>query len=187
MAIQSITRVAAMALCLACVLAIPTSAHAQNVRSSVDRHTHPEGGFFENQRTSRTINHAQDYSNQMYQYSRSVPTVMPQVMKSESQMLGQNIVYAQQQCATIQHQVKAVPANVESVKLISQHLAKAAELHKELDMECCKATVDGKATAKCCSNITKELEKAAAEHSALSRQMDQEAGHDSKDHPTDSK
>ena len=187
MFVQNITRIVAMTLCLAGMYAIPTSAYAQNVRSSVDRHTHPEGGFFENQRTSRTINHAQDYSNQMYQYSRSVPTLMPQVMKSESQMLGQNIVYAQQQCATVQQRVKAVPANVESVKLISQHLAKAAEWHKELDMECCKATVDGKITAKCCSNITKELDKAAAEHSALTRQMDQEASHDSKDHPTDSK
>ena len=187
MFVQSITRIAAMALCIAGVVAISTTANAQNVRSSVDRHTHPEGGFFENQRTSRTINHARDYSNQMYQYSQSVPTVMPQVMKSESQMLGQNIVYAQQQVAGIQAQVKSVPANVESVKVISQHLAKAAELHKELDMECCKATVDGKVCSKCCSNILKELDKAAAEHNALTRQMDQEASPSNHEHKTDGK
>ena len=185
MFVQSTTRIVAIALCFAGVFAVPDSAHAQNINDKVSRNN--GASYFGNQRTSRTINHAQDYSNQMYQYSRSVPTVMPQVMKSESQMLGQNIVYAQQQMATVHEQVKSVPANVESVKVISQHLAKAAELHKELDMECCKATVDGKVCAKCCSNIVKELDKAAAEHNALTRQMDQEAGHDSKEHLTEAK
>jgi len=89
------------------------------------------------------------------------------------------MVYAQQQCASVQQQVKVVPANVECVKLISQHFAQAAELHKELDMEYSKATVDGKACAKCCSNILKELDKAATEHNALTRQMDQDASQDS--------
>jgi len=127
----------------------------------------------------RIINPTRDYSDWMCQYSRFSPTVIAQVMKSEWQMLGQNIVYDQQQCATVQQQVKAIPANVEFVKLFSQYLAKVAELHKELDMEYSKATVDGKACAKCCSNILKELDKAAAEHNALTRQMDQDASQDS--------
>ena len=71
--------------------------------------------------------------------------------------------------------------------MISQHLAKAAELHKGLDMECCKATVDGKVCAKCCSDIIKELDKAAAEQNALTRQMDHEAGNNDKDHLIDRK
>ena len=100
-------------------------------------------------------------------------------MKSEWQMLGQNIVYDQQQCATVQQQVKAISTNVEFVKLFSQYLAKDAESHEEIDMEYSKATVDGKACAKCCSNILKELDKAAAEHNALTRQMDQDASQDS--------
>jgi len=89
------------------------------------------------------------------------------------------MVYAQQQCASVQQQVKAVPANVECVKLISQHFAQAAELHKDLDMEYSKATVDGKACTKYGSNILKELDKAAAEHNVLTRQMDQDASQDS--------
>ena len=185
MFVQSITRVVALALCLAGVFAISDSAQARNVNDKASRNN--GASFFGNQRTSRNINHARDYSNQMYQYSRSVPTVSPQVMKSESQMLGQNIVYAQKQLAAVQEEVKTVPANAESAKLISQHLAKAAELHKELDMECCKATVDGKVCAKCCSDIVKELDKAAAEQNALTRQMDHEAGNKDKDHLIDRK
>ena len=171
-------RISGPTLALATLLAFSSFATAQNVRSSVDRHTHPEGGFFETQRSSRGINHARDYARDIYQYSSGVPVVTPQVIKSESQWLGQNIVGAQQHVAVLQEQFKSSPSKLESVKTINQHLTKAAELQKDLHTECCKQTVDGMVCAKCCSKIIKELDKAAAEHESLVREVEIDSHHE---------
>ncbi len=179
-------RMSVTILAFATLLAFSGFVRAQNVRSSVDRHTHPEGGFFETQRSSRGISHARDYARDIYQYSTGVQVVTPQVMKSESQWLGQNIVGAQQHVAVLQEQFKGSPNKLESVKTISQHLTKAAELQKELHTECCKQTVDGMVCSKCCSNIVKELDKAAVEHEALVREVEMDAHHGG-DHPQPSK
>ena len=45
-------------------------------------------------------------------------------------------------------------------------------------MECCKETVDGMVCAMCASKIVKELDKAAAEHEALVREMEIDANHE---------
>ncbi len=124
------------ALAIIAVLSFSNFASAQGVRSSVDRHTHPEGGFFETQRSSRGINHSRDYARDIYRYSTGVPVVSPQVIKSESQWLGQNIAGAQQQVVVLKEQFKDSPSKTASVKTIDQHLAKAAELQKDLHKEC---------------------------------------------------
>ena len=170
-------RISGPTLAMVTLLAFSGFASAQNVRSSVDRHTHPEGGFFETQRSSRGINHARDYARDIFQYSTGVPVVTPQVMKSESQWLGQTIAGAQQHVAVLQEQFKSSPSKLESVKTINQHLTKAAELQKDLHTECCKQSVDGMVCGKCCSNIVKELDKAAVEHEALVREVEMDAHH----------
>lgn len=189
-------RIAIPTLVLATLMGLSSFASAQNVRSSVDRHTHPEGGFFETQRSSRGINHARDYARDIYQYSsprpvyqysQSVPVnqystapavVLAPVMKSESQWLGQTIVGAQQHVTALQEKCKNSPSKLESAKTISQHLTKAAELQKDLHKECCKETVDGMVCAMCASKIVKELDKAAAEHESLVREMEIDANHE---------
>ncbi len=189
-------KIAIPTLVLATLMGLSSFASAQNVRSSVDRHTHPEGGFFETQRSSRGINHSRDYARDIYQYSsprpvyqysQAVPVtqystapavVSAPVMKSESQSLGQTIVGAQQHVAALQEKCKNSPTKLESVKTISQHLTKAAELQKDLHMECCKETVDGMVCAMCASKIVKELDKAAAEHESLVREMEMDAHHE---------
>jgi predicted cupin superfamily sugar epimerase len=195
-------RTSAMTLALGMLLALGGIASAQNVRSSVDRHTHPEGGFFETQRSARGINHARDYARDIYQYSSPRPVyqynqgvpviqystapavVSAPVMKSESQWLGQTIVGAQQHVAVLQEQCKSSPSKLESVKTITQHLTKAAELQKDLHMECCKETVDRMVCAMCASKIVKELDKAAAEHESLVREMEMDSRHDATLPPT---
>lgn len=99
-------------------------------------------------------------------------------MKSESQWLGQSIVGAQQHVTALQEKCKNSPTKLESVKTISQHLTKAAELQKDLHMECCKETVDGMVCAMCASKIVKELDKAAAEHESLVREIEFDANHE---------
>ncbi len=191
-----LSRISATTIALATLLAFSGLASAQNIRSSVDRHSHAEGGFFETQRSSRGINHARDYARDIYQYSSPRPVyqysqgtpfsqysaapavVSAPVMKSESQWLGQTIVGAQQHVSVLQEQCKGSPSKLESVKTISQHLTKAAELQKDLHMECCKETVNGMVCAMCASKIVKELDKAAAEHESLVREMEIEARHE---------
>ncbi len=165
------------ALALIAVLSFSNLASAQGVRSSIDRHTHPEGGFFETQRSSRGINHSRDYARDIYRYSTGVTVVSPQVIKSESQWLGQNIAGAQQQVVVLKEQFKDSPSKTASVKTIDQHLAKAAELQKDLHKECCKDSVDGMVCAMCSSNIVKELDKAAVEHESLVREVEIDAHH----------
>ena len=172
----------------------PSVASAQGIRSKADRNN--GGGFFETQRSSRGINHARDYARDIYQYSSPRPVyqsspggpvnqystapavVSAPIMKSESQRLEQTIVVAKQNVAALQEQFKSNPTKLESVKTIDQHLTKAAELQKELHMECCKETVDGMVCAMCASKIVKELDKAAAEHESLVREMEIDVNHE---------
>lgn len=190
-------RIVVPTIVLATLMGLSGFASAQNVRSSIDRKFHPEGGFFETQRSSRGINHARDYARDIYQYSSPRPVyqynqgvpvtqystapavVSAPVMKSESQRLEQTIVVAKQNVAALQEKCKNSPSKLESVKTIDQHLTKAAELQKDLHMECCKETVDGMVCAMCASKIVKELDKAAAEHEALVREMEIDAHHES--------
>lgn len=189
-------RIVVPTIVLATLMGLSGFASAQNVRSSIDRKFHAEGGFFETQRSSRGINHSRDYARNIYQYSsprpvyqysQAVPVtqystapavVSAPIMKSESQWLGQTLVGAQQQVTALQEMCKGSPTKLESVKTISQHLTKAAELQKDLHVECCKETVDGMVCAMCASKIVKELDKAAAEHEALVREMEIDANHD---------
>ncbi|MDX1930622.1 MAG: hypothetical protein SFV81_29125 [Pirellulaceae bacterium] len=174
---SDVLRFSIIAATVVSVLMTGASADAQAIRSSVDRHAHPEGGFFETQRSSRSINHAQDYARDIYRYS-SVPNVAAPIIKSESQGLGQTIVTAQQQVKVLQDAHKANPSKAESVKKIDQHLAKAAELQKELHAECSKEKVDAKACAMCASKITKELDHAKAEQEAIIREIETEVQHE---------
>ncbi len=145
----------------------------QRPRSIVERKQHPGKGFWENQRASRSIQHARDYSRDLYRYSRDAQVVSPEVAKAESVELGRNIEMAQKELAAVGKQHEGDKQVLASLDSINQHIAKAAAVHKTLHEECCKDSPDGGITMHCCSEITKELEKAAAEHAALLRTLDQ--------------
>lgn len=148
-----------------------TPASAQNVRDSVSRHQSAEKGFFESSRTSRHINNARTYSSDVYLYSRA-PQVAPQVLKSESTLLGQEIAHAQRESVNLGTVLKSTPVQSDALKTLNGHLDAAAAKHKELTSECMKDNPDPTKCAMCASQITKELDKAHAEHQAIVREME---------------
>ena len=127
---------------------------------------------YNNQRASRSIRHARDYSRDIYHYSRVPGTIQPSIAKADSEQLGHNIATAQKELATVRKEVGNDPAAAESLKTIDQHLATAEKQHKMLYEECCKESVDGLACMKHCNQILLELDKAQAEHDALMRSME---------------
>lgn len=142
-------------------------------------------GFWSNQRASRNMRHARDYSRGFYRYSRDARTIQPEVAKTESAELGRNIDAAKKELGTVREEYAADKEVLASLQVIDDHLAKAAAQHKTLHAECQKDTVDGTAGMECCNIITKELEKAMAEHAALMRKLEIKAGsEETKDKPS---
>ncbi|MBL4884889.1 MAG: hypothetical protein JKY95_10185 [Planctomycetaceae bacterium] len=155
------------------VLAAPSFssfADAQDrTRSTSNRRLHPGKGYWSNQRASRSIRHAQDYSRDLYHYSRQGKGVTPDVAKSESEGLGKNIESAKKELAALSKQYEGDKEVQTALKEINKHLNDAGATHGNLHGECCKDIPNGDAVMDCCSDITKELDKAAAEHKALLR------------------
>lgn len=154
---------------------VQDAAAQQRPRSTIDRKLHPGKGFWENQRASRSIQHARDYSRGLYRYSRDTQVVRPEVAKSESEELSRNIGKAGKELTAVGKQYEGDKEVQTALETISRHIAKAAEVHKQLHEECCKDAPDDGVTMHCCSQITKELDKAAAEHAALLRTLGQRA------------
>jgi hypothetical protein len=136
---------------------------------------------FKQLRSQRSMRHARDYSSDLHNYSRQVKKIEPQVAKQESAKLGENIAAAQHDLSAIRKSAADDKAVLAALDVIDNHLARAAETHKMLHAECQKEMVDGKVCTHCCNEITKELEKAMAEHAALLRTLDGQEQHD--DHP----
>lgn len=171
---NSTNRILVAFLMAAMTLAVPADSFAQlKTRSVAERRQRPGKGFWANQRTSRNIRHARDYSSGLYMYSRRARAVDPAVAKSESENLGRNIECAKKELTVVQ-QIAKMSDDKETLKTIdtiNKHLANAAETHKALHEECCRESPDGTVASDCCSDITKELEKAMAEHDALMRKL----------------
>ncbi|WP_425399057.1 hypothetical protein [Aeoliella sp.] len=131
---------------------------------------HP--GSWANQRASRSVRHARDYSWDIYRYSRDAGRIEPAVAKSESEELGRNIAKGQKELATASADLGSDSETVAAVKSINEHLAAAAKHHAMLHEECCKDSIDGSVCMICCNNILLELDKAQAEHNALMRSLE---------------
>lgn len=151
------------------IVADASTAWGQRPRSAIERRLHPGRGFWANQRAYRNMRHARDYSQSIYTYSRDAATIEPEVAKSESERLGQDIAGAEKELAIARKEAGQDKETLAALGVVEKHLAKAAEMHKALHEECCKDDVDGGVCAKHCSEITKELEKALAEQAALIR------------------
>lgn len=164
--------VSSLVLGLALIGSIATPAHAQKVRDSVSRHQSAEKGFFESSRTSRHINNARTYSSDVYRYARAPQPIAPQVLKSESTLLGQEIAHAQRESVNLGTVLKSTQGQGDALKTLNGHLDAAAAKHKELTSECMKDNPDPMKCAMCASQITKELDKAHAEHEAIVRESE---------------
>lgn len=140
-------------------------------RSIAARRQHPGKGFWANQRASRSLQHAQTYSRDLYNYSRGATLVVPEVAKAESESIGQILETAKREFATVRAALDGNKEALVALDGIGKHLNKAAETHRSLHEECCKDSPDSHKCAGCCSDITKELDKAVAEHDALMRTL----------------
>lgn len=171
-----------LGLCLSVLVAIvcaafvspPSISEAQGPksRSTAVRRQHPGQGFWANQRASRNMSHARDYSRGFYNYSRSVQTISPEVAQSEVTQLGRNIEACKNEVATVRKEYEGNKDVADSLAVIDKHLAVATEQQKMLDEECHKDSPDGTVCMHCCNAITKELEKAMAEHAAMMRTLE---------------
>ena len=125
----------AMVLALNSLGTQPAAAQSK-IRDSVSRHS--GGGFWENSRASRGIQHARDYSRSIQQYSTQVPKLNPVVTKSESEMLGHQIQGIQREMVVIREENLSNPQVVQQVTGIETKLAQAVSTQKMLHEECCK-------------------------------------------------
>lgn len=157
----------------ALVLTEPTSAVAQRTRVhggvTGGARLRPGPGTWANQRTSRRVQHARDYSRDIYRYSRDAQHIEPAVVKSESEELGRNITEAQRELAAARQELGDDSATMAALKSIGDHLAAAGKHHKMLHEECHKPSVNRTACMKHCNTVILELDKAQAEHDALMR------------------
>ncbi|MFO0915889.1 MAG: hypothetical protein U0795_23220 [Pirellulales bacterium] len=167
------------AIVVAAILVLTASAYPQGSPKTSGQYGK---GFWENQRVSRNLRHAREYSQGLYRYQRSVPQVQPEVIRSESVQLGQNIDNARKQVAVLKQGHGDNKDVADSITAIEQHLAAAAEQHKVLHEECQKDKMDVSKGMDCCNMITKELDKAIAEHAALMRKLNLDVGDQAEAH-----
>ena len=123
-------------------------------------------------RAGRNMSHARDYSRDLYYYTRDAQAPDPEQVKSESSELGRNLDATKKELAAIRKEYAGDKEALASLKVIEDHLANAAAQHKTLHAQCQMDNFDETAGMKCCSDITKELEKAIAEHAALMRKLE---------------
>lgn len=163
---------------------VPQPALAQSkIRSPAERRQNPGGGFWANQRASRNIQHARNYSQSIQRYATQAPVIRPQVTQAESQLLGNQIQSIQREMVVIRDQNVSTPKVVEQVKAIETKLSKAADTQEMLHAECCKDSPDGKVCGDMAAKITATLDQVAKDHAKLMKAMGHEdAAHDTMRH-----
>tara|TARA_R110002073_G_scaffold149534_11_gene303308 strand:- start:9431 stop:9970 length:540 start_codon:yes stop_codon:yes gene_type:complete len=171
-----------IALALAAMFALGSfsvqSASAQSrINDKVSRNNGK--GFWANQRTSRNIQHARDYSRSIGSYTTQAPAINPAITQSESQMLGMQIQGIQRDMGIVRETYVDQPQVLEQVKVIDNKLAKASETQKMLHMECCKDTPDGKVCGDMATKLTTALDEISKYHTKLMKMTgdDKHEGH----------
>ncbi len=185
MSIESVGSFAAsIALVAGLVLAFPQVTQPQSrINDKVSRAN--GAGFWANQRTSRNIQHARDYSSGIRRYATQSPVIQTEVTQAESQMLGQQLQAIQRDLVIVRDENKANPKVVEHVKKIETQLGQATTSQKSLHEECCKTSPDGNMCAEMCSKIQTSLEEVQKEHAKLLKELGHEEaahGHESAGH-----
>ena len=167
-----------LAVMFAATSLVPQPVSAQSrINSKVDRNN--GRGFWANERASRNIQHARNYSRSIQRYTTQAPMIQPQVTQAESQLLGNQIQSIQREMVVIRDQSADNPQVVQQVKAIETKLSQAADTHEMLHAECCKDSPDGKVCGEMASKITTTLDQVSKDHSKLMKTMGQEdAAHD---------
>ncbi len=174
---MSLTRYATSSLiaALVAIVAIGTMqpAHAQSrINDKVSRNN--GASFFANERTSRNIQHARDYSRGIQRYATQVPMIQHQITQAESQILGQQLQGIQRDMVIVREEHASNPKVVEQVKKIETKLTECTAMHKSLHEECCKATPDGKVCSSMATKLEASLEQIKKEHDMLLKELGHE-------------
>lgn len=146
-------------------------ASAQKIRSTAERRQHPGKGFWANQRASRNIQHARDYSRSIGQYVTEAESISPTVAKAESEALGSRIEAIQNELVIVRKENADSPEVLEQVKGIETTLNRAAETCAMLHAECCKDTINGQVCGDMAGKITATLDQVAKQHGKLKKSM----------------
>ena len=157
------------------------SAQESNAQTGINDKVARNNGasFFANQRTSRNIQHARDYSRGIQRYTTQAQVIQPTVTQAESQMLGQQLQAIQRDMVIVREEHASNPKVVEQVKKIENQLGQATAVQKSLHTECCKPSPDGKSCAEMCSKIHASLDEIKKEHDKLLKELGhEEAAHD---------
>lgn len=172
MSIQSIGKfVMALAVIAGFSVGYPQTSNAQ-INDKVSRNN--GAPFFANQRASRNIQHARDYSRGIQSYATQAQVIQPEVMKAESQMLGQQLQAIQRDMVIVRRESASNPKVVEQVKKIETQLGQATLVQKSLHEECCKSSPDGKMCAEMCSKMHASLDEIKKEHDKLLKELGHE-------------
>lgn len=160
---------------LAAGLLIGEPVAAQWISKDIAQRKQHPGSHWQHQRAARSMQHARDYSHGLYNYVIEAPMVTQEVAQAEAQGIARNLEATQRELATVRQAAPQQDAIQQSLAKVEQHLKAAAEMQKKLQQECQKAEGDQTAVANCCSDLTKELDQAIAEHAALMRKLDRVA------------
>jgi hypothetical protein len=177
MSIESVGKfVMALAVVAGLTVGYPQTSNAQ-INDKVSRNN--GAPFFANQRASRNIQHARDYSRGIQSYATQAQVIQPEVIKAESQMLGQQLQAIQRDMVIVRQENASNPKVVEQVKKIETKLGQATSVQKSLHEECCKSSPDGKMCAEMCGKMHSSLDDIKKEHDKLLKELGHEdAAHD---------
>ncbi|MGV3484858.1 MAG: hypothetical protein ACO1RT_10615 [Planctomycetaceae bacterium] len=148
-------------------------ASAQSKIRSVEERRQGKG-FWENNRASRNIQHARDYSRGIQRYTTQAPRIDPVITKAESEMLSHHVQGLQREMAAVRESNVSNPQVAQQVKSIETKVAQVASTQKMLHEECCKDSPDGKVCADMAAKITSTLDQIAKDHAKLLKTMGQE-------------
>lgn len=170
-----------LAIVAMCSFGANVATAQSSINDSVSRHN--GAPFWANQRTSRNIQHARDYSRSIGSYASQAPKINPVITQSESQMLGLQIQGIQRDMGIVRESHVDNPQVVAQVKVIDEKLVKATETQKMLHAECCKDSPDGKVCGAMATKLTSTLDEVAKDHAKLmkmtgdDKHQDHEAPH----------
>lgn len=162
---------------------VGVEASAQKPRSGVERRQHPGQGFWANDRAARRLSHARDYSAGIGGYAARADEIQPSVAQAESQEVGRNLAAAGKELRVVRKAVADDKAAVATVDSLAKQLAAAEKQFELMNAECCKASVDGEATMRCCADLSATLDKMIEEHAGLMKRLYGEEHGDHAEHP----
>jgi hypothetical protein len=121
--------------------------------------------------TSRYIETARNYAQEVQTYVAKAPKPEPSVVKDIKSDLSHYLEDAQKHLATMKKDFANDKETMTAVESIEKGLTTAIQHNKEMIACCENQTFDKVATMTCCKDLVKELDKVHADHVALMKKL----------------